>query len=203
MTARLVVLISGTGSNMLALVAACERGEVPGRVAAVVADRPCDGVEAAREAGTETVVLEPGDFASRDEWSGALKDAVESLQPDLVVSAGFMRILAPVFVDAFAGRLINLHPSLLPSFPGAHAVRDTLDFGARVTGSTVHFIDNEVDHGPIVAQAAVEISPGVSESELHERIKAVEHQLLPEACKLVIEGSARLDGGRVVFSGSS
>ncbi|MEA2486479.1 MAG: phosphoribosylglycinamide formyltransferase 1 [Actinomycetota bacterium] len=186
---------------MVALRDACERGEIPGELVAVVADRPCDGIALAREAGIDTVVIEPGDFASRDEWSAGLKQVVGSFEPDLVVSAGFMRILAPVFVDAFAGRLLNLHPSLLPSFPGAHAVRDAIAFGARVTGSTVHFIDNEVDHGPIVAQTAVEIEPGDSEDELHERIKAAEHKLLPDACRLVIEGRARLEGSRVVFSG--
>lgn len=186
---------------MDALVAACRSGEVPGEVVAVVADRDCVGIESARGTGIETQVITPGNYESREVWSAALKDAVARLDPDLVVSAGFMRILAPVFVDAFAGRLLNLHPSLLPSFPGAHAVSDALAFGARVTGSTVHFIDNEVDHGPIVAQAAVAIDPSDSETELHERIKAVEHRLLPEACRMVIEGRARLEGGKVVFAG--
>ena len=185
---------------MSALAAACERGDVPGKLVAVVADRECAGIEAAKKDGIDTLVLEPADFGSREEWSAALKDAVLAKSPDLVVSAGFMRILAPVFVDAFSGRLLNLHPSLLPSFPGAHAVRDAIAFGARITGSTVHFIDNEVDHGPIVAQAAVSIHPTDTESELHERIKEIEHQLLPDACRMVIEGRARLDGGRVVFA---
>ncbi|MDQ3877577.1 MAG: phosphoribosylglycinamide formyltransferase [Actinomycetota bacterium] len=187
---------------MAALVDACESGEVQASVACVIADRACGGIEVARNRGIETLVLEPSGFGSRDEWSAALRDKVAAFDPDLVVSAGFMRILAPAFVDAFAKKLINLHPSLLPSFPGAHAVRDALEFGARVTGTTVHFIDNEVDHGPIVAQACVSIEPGDTEDVLHERIKAVEHRLLPSACALVLEKRVRLEGGRVVFEAS-
>lgn len=200
MTGRIVILISGAGSNMQALIAACRAGDVPGEVVAVVADRACPGIDAARKLDVETSVIEPRGYDSRERWSAALKDEVSAFEPDLVVSAGFMRILAPVFVEAFAGRLLNLHPSLLPSFPGAHAVRDALAFGARVTGSTVHFIDNEVDHGPIVAQAAVHIRVDDDEERLHERIKEVEHELLPAACAMVLERRARLEAGRVVFS---
>ena len=186
MAGRIVVLISGTGSNMQALVAACRAGEVPGEVVAVVADRECEGIEWASAQGVPTLVLSPKGWSSRDDWSRELRDRVAESRPDLVVSAGFMRILAPVFVDAFAGRLINVHPSLLPAFPGAHAVRDALEASVKVTGTTVHFVDHLVDHGPIVLQEAVRVEEGDDESSLHERIKAVEHRLLPEACRLLL-----------------
>lgn len=186
MASRLVVLISGSGSNMLALADACERGEVPGAIMCVVADRPCDGLRAAEERGLNTLLLEPAGFADRAAWSEALRDAVAEHRPDLVVSAGFMRILAPVFVDAFMGRLINLHPALLPAFPGAHAVQDALDAGVEVTGSTVHFIDHGVDTGPVIMQEAVSVEPGDTVASLHERIKTVEHRLLPAACRALL-----------------
>jgi phosphoribosylglycinamide formyltransferase-1 len=182
---------------MEALVEACERRMVPGEVVAVVADRDCLGLRAAEKRGLPTATIEPSGFASREEWSEVLRDTVAGYQPDLVVSAGFMRILSPVFVDAFAGRLINLHPSLLPAFPGAHAVRDALEAGVRVTGTTVHFVDNEVDHGPIILQEPVRVDPFDDEAILHERVKTVEHRLLPTACRLLLQGKVRLEGGRV------
>jgi phosphoribosylglycinamide formyltransferase-1 len=199
-TGRIVVLISGSGSNMEALVHACEAGEVPGAVVAVVSDRECGGLKLAADRGIATKILEPQEFGSREEWSEAFADLVAAHEPDIIVSAGFMRILAPVFVDRFFGKLINLHPSLLPSFPGAHAVRDALAAGARVTGTTVHFVDNEVDHGPVLLQEEVAVEDADTEETLHERIKGVEHRMLPQACRLLLEGRARLEGGRVVLS---
>ncbi|HEV2757328.1 MAG TPA: phosphoribosylglycinamide formyltransferase [Actinomycetota bacterium] len=197
MAARIVVLISGAGSNMHALVDACRAREVPGEVVAVVADRVCAGIENARAEGIDTAVLDPRGYATREEWSAALRDLVQGFAPDLVVSAGFMRILAPVFVAAFSGRLINLHPSLLPAYPGAHAVRDALEDGARVTGTTIHFVDDQVDHGPPILHEEVAVEPGDDVRTLHERIKAAEHRLLPEACRLVLSGRAVLDGDTV------
>jgi phosphoribosylglycinamide formyltransferase-1 len=195
---RIAVLVSGTGSNMVALIDACDEGRVPGTVVLVAADRPCKGVETARARELETAIVSPSDYGSRDEWSAALRDIVAASNPGLVVSAGFMRILAPSFVDAFSGRLINLHPSLLPAFPGAHGVRDALEYGVKVTGSTVHFVDHEVDHGPVLLQEPVPVEPGDTEESLHERIKAVEHRLLPEACRLVLDQRVRIEGGRTV-----
>lgn len=190
MAARIAVLVSGSGSNMEALADACAAGEVPGDVALVAADRKCRALEIAADRNILTQLVEFSAFGSREEWSVALRDVVAAADPDLVVSAGFMRIVAPVFVDAFEGRLINLHPSLLPSFAGAHAVRDALEFGVKVTGSTVHLVDYQVDHGPILLQEAVPILPDDSEETLHERIKAVEHRLLPEACRLMLEDAS-------------
>jgi phosphoribosylglycinamide formyltransferase 1 len=188
---RIVVLISGSGTNMEALVDACHRDEVPGDVVAVIADRDCLGLTLAKHRGIANDKLDPGRFKSRDEWSAALRDKVATFRPDLVVSAGFMRILSPVFVDEFSDKLLNIHPSLLPDFPGAHAVRDALDAGAAETGTTVHFIDHLVDHGPIVAQARVQIEADDDEASLHERIKEQEHKLLPDACRRFLTGEVK------------
>lgn len=184
---------------MVALADACARGEVPAAIVAVIADRSCPGLTAARERGIATDVCDYSQFESRARWSEALRDLVAAHAPDLVVSAGFMRILSPVFVDEFSGRLINLHPALLPAFPGAHAVSDALDVGVRVTGSTVHFIDHSVDHGPILLQEAVAVELGDTEQSLHERIKEAEHHMLPRACRMILEGEAALEDGGVRF----
>ena len=192
----MVVLISGSGSNLQALVAACQRREVPGYVAGVVADRPCPGLEWAAANNLPWLLVEPGLYQSREDWSRAMRDRILEVQADLVVSAGFMRILAPVFVDGYYGRLINVHPSLLPAFPGAHAVRDALAAGVKVTGSTVHFVDHLVDHGPIIMQEPVRVEQGDTEVSLHERIKAVEHQMVPQACTLMLENRVGIKEGR-------
>ncbi len=200
MAGRIVVLISGSGTNMAALADSCARGDVPGEVVAVVADRDCVGLKEAARRGIPAELVEFKPFPSREEWSDELRARVQAYRPDLVVSAGFMRITSPVFVDEFEGRQINLHPSLLPSFPGAHGVRDALAAGAKVTGATIHFVDREVDHGPTILQREVPVEPGDTEATLHERIKAVEHEMLPTACRLILEGKVHLDGDRVVFA---
>ena len=200
MAGRIVVLISGSGSNMDALAEACESGEVPGEVVAALSDRECSGLGLAQARGIPTKVLEPKGFPDRETWSDALRSEVLAHDPDLVVSAGFMRILSPVFVDAFEGKLINLHPALLPAFPGAHAVRDALEAGATETGSTVHFVDREVDHGPTILQEPVPIEQDDTEESLHTRIKAVEHRMLPQACRLLLEGKVRLAGDEVTIT---
>lgn len=198
MGGRIVVLISGSGSNMDALAASCESGEVPGSVVAVLADRECPGLGLAQARGIPTKVVETKAFPDRETWSDALRGEVLAYDPDLVVSAGFMRILSPVFVDEFEGRLINLHPALLPAFPGAHSVRDALAAGVSETGSTVHFVDREVDHGPTILQERVPIEPVDDEASLHTRIKAVEHRMLPQACRLILEGKVRLLDGKAI-----
>lgn len=200
MPGRIVVLISGSGTNMDALVDACESGDVPGQVIAVVADRDCDGLRLAEKRGVDVHLVEFSSFEERDRWSMALRDLVQSYEPDLVVSAGFMRILAPAFVDAFPGRLINLHPALLPAFPGAHGVRDAIEHGVKVTGSTVHFVDHLVDHGPILLQEAVAVREDDTIDSLHERIKHAEHRLLPQACRLILEGKVSIEGTKVTIA---
>ena len=185
---------------MEALADACGVGHVPGTVAAVVADRDCTGLRLAEQRGLDAHLVDFASFTEREKWSMALRDLVQSYEPDLVVSAGFMRILAPVFVDAFSGRLINLHPALLPAFPGAHGVRDALEHGVKVTGSTVHFVDHLVDHGPILLQEAVPVRGDDTAESLHQRIKEVEHRLLPEACRLILEGKVSIQGTKVAIA---
>lgn len=181
MSARLVVLVSGAGTNLQALLEACADPAYGAKVVAVGADRHgIAGLERAEKAGVPTFVVRVPDYPSRQEWDAALTEAVAAHRPDLVVSAGFMKILGPAFLERFGGRVINTHPALLPAFPGAHAVPDTLAYGVKVTGCTVHLVDAGVDTGPILAQQAVEVHDDDDEASLHERIKVVERRLLVE-----------------------
>ncbi|ALE05041.1 phosphoribosylglycinamide formyltransferase [Arthrobacter sp. ERGS1:01] len=176
---RIVALVSGTGSNLQAVIDAVANGGLDIQIAAVGADRPDTyGIERSAAAGLETFVVNFKDYAARADWDAALLDAVAAYKPDYVVSSGFMRIVAPGFIDAFEGRYVNTHPALLPSFPGAHGVRDALAYGVKVTGCTVHFADAGVDTGPIIAQTPVVVLDGDTEETLHERIKVAERDLL-------------------------
>ncbi len=178
-SARLVVLVSGAGTNLQALLDACADPAYGAKVVAVGADRPgTGGTERAARVGLPTFTVCVPDFPSRDDWDAALTEAVAKHDPDLVVSAGFMKILGPRFLARFGGRTVNTHPALLPSFPGAHAVRDALAYGVKVTGCTVHFVDEGVDTGPVIAQEAVPVGWHDDEDSLHERIKRVERRLL-------------------------
>ncbi|WP_019632415.1 phosphoribosylglycinamide formyltransferase [Actinomadura atramentaria] len=179
MPARLVVLVSGAGTNLQALLDACADTDYGAEVVAVGADRAgIEGTARAARAGLPTFTLAVPDFPDRAAWDAALADAVAEHRPDLVVSAGFMKILGPRFLERFGGRIVNTHPALLPSFPGAHAVRDALAYGVKLTGCTVHFVDEGVDTGPVIAQEAVPVGWHDDEDSLHERIKQVERRLL-------------------------
>lgn len=193
---RLVVLVSGTGSLLQSLIDRCADESYGARVVAVGADRPdIEGLARAERAGIPTFVRRITDHASRAEWDAALADAVAAYQPDWVISAGFMKLLGERFLARFAGRTINTHPALLPAFPGAHAVRDALAHGVKVTGCSVVLVDGGIDTGPILAQRAVEVRAGESETSLHERIKAVERDLLVETVAgLCAEGLRRFVG---------
>ena len=179
---RIAVGVSGTGSNLRALTAAADRGDLGATIALVFADRPCQALDFAVEQGLETCLVPAapsGDSAGRAEEDRVLAATLEAIAPDLVVLAGYMRILGPRVLAAFDRRIINTHPSLLPAFPGAHPVRDTLAAGVGVTGATVHLVDQTLDGGPILAQETVAVLPGDDEATLHERIKATERELLP------------------------
>jgi formyltetrahydrofolate-dependent phosphoribosylglycinamide formyltransferase len=176
--ARVVVLLSGTGSLCAALLAAADDPGYPATVVAVGSDRKAAGLEHARRRGLPTFVCALGDHADRAAWDRALAAELASFEPDLVVSAGFMKLVGPAVLGAFDGRLINTHPALLPAFPGAHAVRDALAAGVPVTGATVHVVDAGLDTGPVLAQREVPVRPGDDEARLHERIKDVERELL-------------------------
>jgi phosphoribosylglycinamide formyltransferase 1 len=176
--ARVAVLISGTGSLCEALLAATDDPDYPAEVVAVGSDRAAEGLDHARRRGVPTFVCTLADHPDRAAWDRALAAELAAFEPDLVVSAGFMKIVGPAVLEAFDGRLINTHPALLPDFPGAHAVRDALAAGATVTGATVHLVDAGVDTGPVLAQREVAVLPGDDEARLHERIKHVERELL-------------------------
>ncbi|MFJ9565399.1 phosphoribosylglycinamide formyltransferase [Streptomyces fuscichromogenes] len=200
---RLVVLVSGSGTNLQALLDAIAENGVEAygaEVVAVGADRAgVEGLARAERAGIPTFVTRVKDFGTREEWDRALADAVAAHAPDLVVSAGFMKIVGKEFLARFGGRTVNTHPALLPSFPGAHGVRDALAYGARVTGCTVHFVDDGVDTGPIIAQGVVEVRDEDDESALHERIKDVERRLLVEVVGRIARNGYRIEGRKVVI----
>ncbi|KUF17754.1 MULTISPECIES: phosphoribosylglycinamide formyltransferase [Streptomyces] len=200
---RLVVLVSGSGTNLQALLdAVAEHGAAAygAEVVAVGADRTgIVGLERAERAGLPTFVCRVRDHATREEWDRALADATAAYEPDLVISAGFMKIVGKEFLARFGGRTVNTHPALLPSFPGAHGVRDALAYGAKVTGCTVHFVDDGVDTGPIIAQGVVEIRAEDDESALHERIKEVERALLVEVVGRLARDGFSIEGRKVVI----
>lgn len=166
---------------------------------AVGVDRVCQATEHAEAAGIEHFRVALKDFPDRAAWDVALTEAIDAFQPDLVVSAGFMKIVGPAFLERFGGRVINTHPALLPSFPGAHGVRDALAYGAKVTGCTVHLVDAGVDTGPILAQEAVTVLPDDDEATLHERIKVVERRLLAEVIAAVATRGIVSDGRKAVI----
>ncbi len=181
---RLVVLASGTGSLLASLLSAAV-GDYPARVVAVGTDRPCAALDIAADAAIPAFTVALADHRDRRAWDVAVSEATAAHNPDLVVSAGFMKILGPEFLSRFPGRVLNTHPALLPAFPGAHAVRDALAYGVRVTGCTVHLVDAGTDTGPIVAQQAVPVLDGDDESTLHERIKVIERKLLVDVVAAV------------------
>jgi formyltetrahydrofolate-dependent phosphoribosylglycinamide formyltransferase len=193
--ARVVVLVSGSGTLLQAVL---DAADLPVRVVAVGADRSgIAGLERAELAGVPTFVTRLKDHPDRAEWDRALTKAVAAYEPDLVVAAGFMKILGPEFLTTFGGRVINTHPALLPAFPGAHAVADAVAYGVRVTGATVHLVDAGVDTGPIVAQEAVSVVPGEDVDALHERIKVVERRLLVDVIALLARQGYTVHGRKV------
>jgi len=196
---RVGVLGSGRGSNLQALLDAAARPGYPARVVVVVSDKErAQALERARAHGVAAVWLNPKDFGDRAEYDAALGRLLEEHRVGLVCLAGFMRILTPELVRAFAGRVLNIHPSLLPAFPGLHAQRQALDYGVKVAGATVHFVDEGVDTGPIALQASVPVQPDDTEESLSARILAVEHRIYPEAVRLFAEGRLRLAGRKVI-----
>ena len=196
---NIVVLVSGRGSNMEAIVHACERERWDARVAAVIGNRAdAAGLEFARARGIATEVVEHRAFAAREAFDAELAQRIERHAPDVVALAGFMRILGPGFVRRFDGRLVNIHPSLLPAFPGLHTHRRAIEAGCKASGATVHFVTADLDHGPIVGQAVVAVLAGDSEESLAARVLAQEHVLYPRAIRWLVEGSLERRDGRVV-----
>jgi phosphoribosylglycinamide formyltransferase-1 len=198
---RIVILISGRGSNMQAMlkVAALERW--PAQIAAVISNQPtAAGLDVARAAGIATSAINHRDYPDREQFDAALAELIDQHSPDVIVLAGFMRILTPGFVNRYFGRLINIHPSLLPSFTGLHTHQRAIDAGVKVHGATVHFVTAELDHGPIIAQATVPVLDDDTEDTLAARVLEQEHRIYPQAVRDLISGALKLVDGRIVRS---
>jgi len=194
---RLGVLISGRGSNLQALIDAARNGSLDAAIAVVISNRPdAGGLERARLAGIETVVVDHRDSTSRDEHDQAILRELQARGVGLVCLAGYMRLIGPVLIDAFPNAILNIHPSLLPAFPGLDAQRQAVEYGVKVSGVTVHFVTLELDGGPIVLQRAVAVRPGDTADTLAERILVEEHVAYPEAVRMVVEGGWRIEGRR-------
>ncbi|HXY66350.1 MAG TPA: phosphoribosylglycinamide formyltransferase [Mycobacterium sp.] len=196
--ARLVVLASGTGSLLASLLEAAV-GDYPARVLAVGVDRDCRAVEIATAASLPTFKVRLADHPDRDAWDAALTEAVAAHSPDLIVSAGFMKILGPRFLSRFCGRILNTHPTLLPAFPGVHGVAEALAYGVKVTGCTVHLVDAGTDTGPILAQQPIPVLDDDDEETLHERIKVTERQLLVDVVAAVAAGGVTWNGRKATI----
>jgi phosphoribosylglycinamide formyltransferase-1 len=195
----IVILISGRGSNMEAIV----RAGLPARIAAVISNRPdAPGLKFAAQAGVRAQVVDDRAFPSREAFEGALAAAIDEHSPDVVALAGFMRVLGGDFVRRFAGRMINIHPSLLPAFPGLHTHRRALQEGVKLHGCTVHFVTPQVDHGPIIAQAAVPVRAGDTETTLAARVLKQEHRVYPLALRWFVEDRLVVDDGLVRVNGA-
>ena len=196
---RIVILISGRGSNMQAIVNTAVLERWPVNIAAVISNRPeASGLQIAQQAGITTAVVDHRRYADRASFDAALSETIDSFSPDLVVLAGFMRILTTGFVEHYQGRMLNIHPSLLPSFPGLATHRQALDAGVSVHGATVHFVTPDLDHGPVVAQASVPVLLHDTEASLAARVLEQEHKIYPLAVRHVLEGRLRLEDGKVV-----
>lgn len=197
----IAVLCSGQGTNLHAIIHAVRAGRLRARIAVVVSDRAdAFALVRARRAGLSAVFVDRKVFAGRDAFERHLVKLLEHAGVRLVCLAGFMRVLSPFFVRHFRNRILNIHPALLPAFPGSHAVQDALDWGAKVTGVTIHLVDEQVDHGPIVLQEALAIKPGEDEARLLARIHWIEHRLYPCAIQLLLAGRVRVRGRTVTIS---
>lgn len=198
--AALAVCCSGNGTNLQAILEASRRGTLKAKVAVVVSDHPgAYALKRALDAKIPAVIIDPKAYRSRQAFDRQLARLIDQSHARLIVLAGFMRLLSPWFVRRYRGRLLNIHPALLPSFPGAHAVRDALYHGVQVTGVSVHFVDEKVDHGPIILQAPVPVHETDTEKTLHERIHKTEHRLYPKAIQKVLDGKVKVRG-RIVQS---
>lgn len=199
---RLAVLISGRGSNMLAIVEACEKGAIPARVGVVISNEPrAAGLAAAAARGVETAVADHRESSTRVEHDRRVIAECERRGVELICLAGYMRLLSPEFIRRFPARIMNIHPALLPAFPGLHAQRQALEYGVRFSGVTVHFVDEGLDSGPIILQRVVPVEPDDTEETLSERILVQEHAIYPEAISLFFQGRLRIEGRRVRITG--
>jgi phosphoribosylglycinamide formyltransferase-1 len=201
---RIVILISGRGSNMEAITQRCAQERWPAQVVAVLANRPqAAGLEFAHAHGIATAVVDHQRFSTRESFDAALSEAIDAQRPDLVLLAGFMRILGDNFVRRYEGRMLNIHPSLLPAFPGLHTHRRAIEAGCKVSGATVHLVTPQLDHGPIVMQSVVPVLPDDSEESLAARVLATEHRIYPQAVQWFVRGDLRIERGVVRHIGGA
>lgn len=195
---RLAVLVSGRGSNLQAIMDSIQKGELPARVVVVISDNSqAQALERAKKQGIPAIYINPQSYISKKEYEQELLKVCEEYQTELVVLAGYMRLLGKTFLSKFKNRVINIHPSLLPSFPGLHAQRQAIEYGVRFSGCTVHFVDEGIDSGPIILQAVVPLEPNDTEETLSERILMEEHKIYPQAIKLIAQDRLSIDGRRV------
>ncbi len=198
MSRRIAVLISGRGSNLQSIIDAIREGRLDAQIALVLSNRAnAPGLERAREAGVEAIFINPRDYADRDAYDRAIVAALRRRQVDLICLAGFMRLVGAPLLEAFPFRILNIHPSLLPAFPGLEAQRQALEYGVRISGATVHFVTSELDGGPIILQAAVSVLPDDTAETLAARILIDEHRIYPEAIEVVLRGAWSIEGRRV------
>jgi len=203
-TVKLGVLISGSGTNLQAIIDAILRGDLKAEIRLVISNRAdAQGLERARRHGIETMVIDHRKFASREDFDRAILAALLDRSVELVALAGFMRLLSPVMLEAFPGRIMNIHNSLLPSFPGIHGPKDAIEYGVKIAGCTVFFVTSGVDAGPVIVQAAVPVLPGDNEQRLAARILLQEHRIFPHAIALFQQGRLEIQGRRVVIKGNS
>ncbi len=202
--ARVVVFISGSGSNMVSLAKACQETDFPAEIACVISDKAsAGGLEKAQAFGIPTLVFERKTYASKAEHEGAILAALGEIAPDIICLAGYMRLISGDFIALYEGRIINIHPSLLPLFPGLHTHQRAIDSGMKISGCTVHFVTEGMDEGPTIAQGAVPVLSDDTAETLAARILTVEHQLYPLALKQLAEGKVRMEGGKAISSGDA
>ncbi|MNS38084.1 Phosphoribosylglycinamide formyltransferase [compost metagenome] len=199
---RIAVFASGQGTNFQSLVDAAGRGELGGaEIALLVCDKPqAPVVKRAEQAGVEHFLFQPKQYASREDYEREIAAELDKRSIDLIVLAGYMRLLTAVLVEPYAGRMINIHPSLLPAFPGVNAIGQAYDYGVKVTGATVHFVDGGMDTGAVIAQRTVDIREGESMESVEERIHAVEKEIYPQVVRLLADGRVKLDGRKVILT---
>jgi len=195
---NIAVLCSGNGTNLQAIIDNVNKGYIPAKIAFVLSDeKKAFALECAKKAGVETITLDKKDYKEREDFDREIVKHLKKRNVELVVLAGFMRLLSPYFIKEYRNRIINVHPALLPSFKGAHGIKDAIDYGVKVTGVTVHFVDEHLDNGPIILQKTVEIKEDDTEETLLERVHKEEHKIYPEAVKLFAEGRLKVEGRKV------
>lgn len=201
---NIVILISGRGSNLKAIIDAVHSGKLKARISLVISNKKdAKGLEVAQNAGIKTKFVDPSFFETRRGYDIYIAELIKKESPDLVVLAGYMRILSDEFIDAFEGKILNIHPSILPAFQGKNAQKQAFEYGSLITGCSVHFVDKQLDNGPVIIQAAVPVMPEDNLETLQQKILLLEHRIYPQAIKWVLEGRVKVDGRRVVVEGAN